>query len=201
MLAAAMIRSHRRLLRVWLSIGFEASLAGVAWALGGVFGQPPLESFRWSALDAAVGVAATGPMLLAFLVVMYSPWRGLGRIRRFVDEVLRPLFRTYWLIELGILAACAGVSEEMLFRGVLQPLLGRWLLPWPGLILASVMFGLLHPISGAYVVLATLFGIYLGGLVLATSNLLDAMIAHGLYDFIVLVFLVRSGREATEEVQ
>ena len=92
---------------------------------------------------------------------------------------------------MAILATCAGISEEMLFRGVLQPVLGRWLHPWPGLFVASVMFGLVHPISRAYIGLATLFGIYLGWAMLESGNLLVVMIAHGLYDFIVLAWLVR----------
>jgi membrane protease YdiL (CAAX protease family) len=60
----------------------------------------------------------------------------------------------------------------------------------PGLLLASLLFGLLHPLTVMYFVLASLVGVYLGCWQLATDNLLVVIVAHALYDFVALVYLV-----------
>ena len=112
-------------------------------------------------------------------------------VKQFTEEVIRPLFAPCTLFDLALIALLAGLGEEMLFRGILQPALGRWLGPWPGLVLASVLFGLLHPITGTYVVLAALIGAYLGYLFDLRQNLLVVIVAHALYDFVVLACLVR----------
>ena len=88
----------------------------------------------------------------------------------------------------------AGVGEEVLFRGFLQGALGQWLGTGPGLVLASVVFGAAHPVTPAYVLIASVIGVYLGGLWLVSGNLLVPMLAHGLYDFVALLMLLRCAR-------
>jgi membrane protease YdiL (CAAX protease family) len=174
---------------VLLGVLFEGGLAVLACLLGWLLGRSPLgDRFSFDVLDAGWVVAATVPMFLAFLAVNYLP---LARIRRFFEEVLRPLFRHCSLLELALISLLAGVGEEMLFRGVIQGALADWLGPWWGLVLASVVFGLLHAITATYVVLAFLLGLYLGWVWLANGNLLVVIIAHALYDFCVLVYLLR----------
>ena len=65
-----------------------------------------------------------------------------------------------------------------------------------GVVLASLLFGLMHPITPAYIVLAALMGAFLGWIFLITENLLPVIITHGLYDFLALAYLTRtdSGR-------
>ena len=111
---------------------------------------------------------------------------------RFVRELVVPLFRDCSLVELAVISLVAGIGEEMLFRGLIQGAAGRWIeSPAVGLVLASVVFGLAHPLTRAYIVLAGVIGAYLGGLWLATDNLLAPIVAHALYDFLALVYLVR----------
>jgi membrane protease YdiL (CAAX protease family) len=74
--------------------------------------------------------------------------------------------------------------------------LAGWLGPWAALALVSVLFGLVHPITPAYAVLATLAGAYLGWAYLASGNLLVPVLAHALYDFTALVYLLRGPRQA-----
>jgi membrane protease YdiL (CAAX protease family) len=57
------------------------------------------------------------------------------------------------------------------------------------------VFGLAHPISTTYAVLASLIGIYLGFLFVATDNLLVPIVTHAAYDFLALVYLL-SGQPA-----
>jgi membrane protease YdiL (CAAX protease family) len=176
---------------VQFGVLFEGGLGVAAWLLGWLLKQPPLKDFRWDAGAAALGVAASLPMLLLFLLCIRWPVGPLARIRRITDEVIRPLFASCTLFELALLSLMAGVGEEMLFRGFLQRAFMQWWGVWAGVAVASVLFGLVHCITPTYAVLATLIGVYLGAWWLATGNLLVVIVAHGLYDFVALVYLLR----------
>lgn len=178
-----------------LALGFEGGLLVLALCLGWLLDEPPLAHIRWGSWDAALGVAATLPLLLGFMMCLRWPVGPLRRIRGFADEVIRSYFGGCTLLDLAAVALLAGLGEEMLFRGVLQGVLGRWLGPWLGLVVASIAFGLVHPITPFNVLLAALAGLYLGALYLWTDNLLTAALPHALYDWAALAFLVR-GKEA-----
>jgi membrane protease YdiL (CAAX protease family) len=178
-----------------LAVLFEGSLAPLAVFLGWVLGQPALEGFAWRAEDAAIGAVATLPMLALFWLVERWPLGPLRTIRRFFEEEARPILAACTWPDLALIAVAAGVGEEMLFRGVFQGLLGRWLGRWAGLGAASLLFGLLHPISPAYIVLAMLMGAYLGWLWIWSGNLLTVIVAHALYDFFALLLLLREEPE------
>jgi uncharacterized protein len=107
--------------------------------------------------------------------IIYRLW---GAYRRsadlYLELVIKPLI---WpdLIWLGLLP---GLSEELLFRGVMLPALG---LNLTAVVISSVLFGVLH-LSGAgqwpYVVWATVVGFALGYCALITGNLLVPIVAH-----------------------
>jgi uncharacterized protein len=174
---------------------FEGSLAVVAIGLGWLLGHPPLATLRFDLTDAALGVAAVVPPLGLFWTCLNCRWRPLRTIARLLEDALVPLFRDCGILQLAMIAALAGLGEEMLFRGVIQAAVAEGIGGpygvWLGLVIAAALFGLMHPITPTYAVLAALIGLYLGGLWLATGNLLAPIIAHGLYDWIALVWLVR----------
>ncbi|MBV9124292.1 MAG: CPBP family intramembrane metalloprotease [Planctomycetes bacterium] len=174
-----------------LGILVEGGLGLLAWGLGWLLHQPPLEHCSWSLRDLLTGVAASLPMLLLFLACLRWPYGPLAHLKRFSEEVVRPLFRESSVWELALISLLAGVGEEMLFRGVLQGALGRWLGLWAGFAVASLLFGLLHSITPIYALLAALLGAYLGWLYLATGNLLVPIAAHAFYDGVALVYLAR----------
>jgi uncharacterized protein len=174
---------------------FEAGLVLVAIGLGWLLKSPPLATFRFEGRPALLGIAATLPPLAVFWLCLKCPWRPLAEIARITDEMLVPLFRDCWVVELAVIAALAGIGEEMLFRGVIQSAaaaeIGGERGVWIALLIASALFGLLHPITPAYAILAGLIGLYLGALWLASGNLLVPIVAHGVYDFLALAYLVK----------
>jgi membrane protease YdiL (CAAX protease family) len=176
---------------VVLAIGVEGGLILLAWLLGWYFDQPPVDQFAWTLQGVLLGLAATLPMVVFFLVLLRWPLGPLERVKQFCRDVICPIFAPCTLLDLFGISVLAGFGEEMLFRGVLQGVFTRWLDPWTALVLASVLFGLLHAVSLSYAVLATLMGAYLGGVQLGTGNLLVVVLAHALYDFLVLLWLVR----------
>jgi membrane protease YdiL (CAAX protease family) len=176
---------------LWLALIFEGGLGLAAWLLGWVFDQPPLRDLRWDGRAVGLGVAATVPMLVIFFACLRWPVGPLARIKQISDELIRPLFASCSPLELALVALVAGIGEEMLFRGFLQNLLSARFGWWAGWVITSLLFGLMHPITAAYVVLAAGLGLYLGWVWAAAGNLLTVIIAHGLYDFIALVYLVQ----------
>ncbi len=131
-------------------------------------------SMRWSIAAAGLGVALGLGITLASSVV-YALWPAYRRSADYyLDLVLKPLV---WpdLIWLGLLP---GLSEELLFRGVMLPTFGFDTL---GVLLSSLCFGVLHLSSlkqWPYVVWATIVGVILGTSALMTNNLLVPMVAH-----------------------
>lgn len=171
----------------------EAGLATLALAGGWLFGQPVWASIGWEIDGLGWGLGACLPMLLLFFLCLRWPVGPMGSIKQFAENIIQPLFGTCTLLDLAVICTLAGFGEEMLFRGLLQPLLASWLGWWPGILMAAVIFGLAHSISLAYVALATLMGLYLSWLWHASDNLLAPIVAHGVYDFLALVWLTRVG--------
>jgi membrane protease YdiL (CAAX protease family) len=169
----------------------QGGIVLVALGLGWFSGTLPLQSMSWDLSAVAVGSLAILPMLgcLTFAT----------KLRRLVRDLLgRPLSLCRWY-DLVLLAALAGFGEELLFRGVLQPWLGR-IHPWVGIIGANLIFGALHALTPAYAVFATAFGLYLSWLYVGYDepNLARPIVAHALYDYVAFLIIVREvRREAT----
>jgi len=177
---------------VWLAMAFEGGLALLALGLGWLPGvQAPLPRIHWIAQDAAWGVLACLPLLVVFFICVRWPVGPLVRIRQLSEEFIREWFSSCTVLQLALISLLAGIGEEMLFRGVIQDTLSAWINPLIGIVLASLLFGLMHPITPFYVVLAALMGAVLGWIFIITDNLLPAIITHGLYDFLALAYLTR----------
>ena len=174
-----------------LAVWFEGGAALLALVLGWLLSAPPLHYVEWSGAALAWGCLASLPLLAVMLGVTHFPRGPLARLDQLVREVIVPLVRSCSTLEFLLISVLAGVGEELLFRGVMQAQLARWWSPAAGLALASIAFGLAHAISTAYAVLAGLFGVYLGAVWLWSGNLLVAITAHAVYDFLTLVYLVR----------
>jgi membrane protease YdiL (CAAX protease family) len=182
--------SERRTV-VLLAVLVEGGLILLAWLLGWLLGQQPLRTFAWDSGGALWGLAGTLPMLLVFLGMELWPVGPLLRLKQFGEQVLRPLLAPCTVIDLLGISVLAGLGEEMLFRAVLQGYFVQRAGPWAGLVLASVLFGLMHSITFTYAVLAALMGAYLGLVWEWTGNLLPPVLMHALYDFLVLLYLLR----------
>ncbi len=183
--------SNDRLTVVLLAAAVEGGLVALAWLLGWWLDQPPLRTFNWDVPAALEGLTATLPPLLLFTAIMRWPFGPLAGLKRFSEDVIRPVLSPCTLIDLLGISALAGLGEEMVFRGVLQPGFERRLGPWGALAAASVLFGLVHAVSTTYAVLAALMGAYLGFLWMHSKNLLTPIIVHGMYDLVVLLYLLR----------
>lgn len=182
----------KRVQLIYLAVAFEGGMGVLACLLGWLLGFPPWHYLHWHTQDLLWSVAVTAPLLVFFHVAHRWPVGPLRGIKDLMEQVIAPLFRQCSVLELAFISLLAGVGEEMLFRGFLQPMLSYWLGAWAGLILASLVFGLVHPFSMTYVVIASLAGFYFGATLWLTDNLLVAILAHAVYDFWALLVLVRT---------
>jgi membrane protease YdiL (CAAX protease family) len=177
---------------VFLGVSFEGGLGLLAWGVGQALGWDPTTTWAGNRRDAGLGLLSTLPLFGLFAGCLRSRWGPLMRIREFFEETVRPLLGDLSSGELALLALAAGLGEELLFRGLIQGSLANRLGTWPALALSSVLFGLAHPITRAYIVLAAIMGTYLGTLWILTGNILVPIVAHATYDFVALVWLLKS---------
>lgn len=143
--------------RLWLMFD-NVGLLTVSW-------EP--SAILWGIL---LGFGITGASSL-----VYYAWASYRNSADFyLEMVLSPLVLPD-LLWLGLLP---GLSEELLFRGVMLPAIG---LNWFGVLISSLCFGVLH-FSGwqqwPYIVWATFIGGVLGVSALYTGNLLVPITAH-----------------------
>lgn len=186
------------------AVAFEGALAVLAVFLGWLIGRNPLQSMHWVAADAGLAAAAALIPLAILIPCIFYPVGPLSALLRTVEETLVPLFAGCGILDLAIISLLAGLGEEMLFRPIVQQSLAELIGgPWMGLVGAAVLFALAHWITTTYAVIAGLIGLYLGWLWMVTGNLLVPIVTHAVYDFVVLVYLVkiRGPRQQTPSPQ
>lgn len=174
----------------------EGGLIAAAFILGWVAGIDPMADLYWDWADAGLGLLAACPLLLLFSISYRFPIGPLIRIKRILVESLGPSLAACRWYELVLLAAVAGFSEELFFRGLLQPWFGK-LGTAAGLIGSNLLFGLAHCVTFTYFLLAGVVGVYLGLLLHATAepNVLAPMVTHGVYDFVAFLVIVHTVRK------
>lgn len=161
---------------------------GLAWFFEIPLGQLINPTGR-QAVALALGVGATLPMFLFLIWMLRTDWPPVTGLRDQAQAMVTRLVAGASPAMVLAIAVLAGLGEEMLFRGAIQPLLGQWLTPWGGVVAAGLLFGLAHPMSRAYIVVATIGGLYLGALAQLTGEILSATVAHALYDVLALRWL------------
>lgn len=163
-----------------MAIGVTAVLLWLAAKLWLQFGSVSLLNLSWNLIDLLRGIGL-GVIITTASSLVYRLWPAYRRSADFYLEfVLKPLILPD-IIWVGLLP---GLSEELLFRGVMLPALGFNV---TGVIISSVCFGVLH-LSGSeqwpYVVWATAVGLLFGFSALLTGNLLVPLVAHVLTNLV-----------------
>ena len=180
---------HRRVIRA--AVIAEGAILLAALGAGRLTGHSPLAQVRVDPSGIVWGLAATLPLCLGLAWCLRTRFPPIVRLVRLVNHQVRPLFLGCSLPELVLVSALAGAGEEAFFRGVLQSTLADHMPGWMALIATAAVFGLAHFLTREYAIVAGIVGLYLGATVLLSGNLLVPILAHGLYDLVALVFLVR----------
>ncbi|QDS86593.1 CAAX amino terminal protease self- immunity [Rosistilla ulvae] len=195
------------------AVGFEIALGIVAVIVGKYFGPvangfvPPLTD-AWSILwGTGLGALLALPMVALVQGLQKLKFSQVEEINRMGRDRMLPLVKELTTSELAILSICAGVGEEMLFRGWLQTLLTGTESQWNpisilvGISVASLAFGLAHAITKLYVAVVFAMGILFGIMLVATGNLLVPIAAHAMFDFIQLRLAVGESKKEADEAE
>ncbi len=180
---------------------FEAFFIVVAVVLGWMTDINPFANLYFSEMAVFYGLVGTFPLILLFLMTERLPFESFKVIKKILLETLGASLQKYHWTDLLVLAAITGISEEILFRGVLQPWLEQSLGMGMGLMVSSLVFGLLHAITPLYGLLATLISYYIGLSldVGEVRNLFTPILIHTFYDFFAFMVLLHSLSKKTDD--
>jgi membrane protease YdiL (CAAX protease family) len=132
------------------------------------------------ALSAALGLALAAIAIAATRVVTVRfPWG------RQLHRDLRPMACDLSLGHILLLAGFSSLGEELLFRGLLTPVIG--------VCTGAMLFGLAHQIAGpsrwVWVGWASVVGVGLGAVFAATGSLVGPLLAHAVMNAVNLAYL------------
>jgi len=145
------------------------------WMFFEPFQFPSALSWKKGGLGLLIGLGISVVSALTYRI--WPAYRKSADV--YLAFVLAPLILSDSL-RIGLLP---GMSEELLFRGVMLPAIG---LNFTGLLFSSLCFGILHmsgPRQWPYALWATAIGFVLGGSALLTGNLLVPIVAHVVTNF------------------
>jgi membrane protease YdiL (CAAX protease family) len=184
---------------VRLGLWFYGGMAFVAvvWRAG-IYGEP---MFYTSVEAEAQGVSLISNGLLGLLVgacvvgisYVFTKLTGWGdRLARELARAIGPMS----VPDALLMAAASGFSEELLFRGAVQPRMG--------LLAASVLFGAMHFVPRREMLpwtgFAIVVGLVLGWIFESTGNLVAPMVAHAVVNAVNLPLLTHLYGEQDDEV-
>jgi membrane protease YdiL (CAAX protease family) len=168
----------------YAALAVLAAALAVYWHNGSPFAHPE----PWLELPARMSHTYSLLLGVSFgLLIVLSTRAVVPRFRwaRRLHGELRPIARSISVVGIVVLAALSSLGEELLFRGLLQP--------WLGVIVQSLVFGIVHQIRGpsrwVWVSWATGVGLVLGLIFQLTGSLLGPLAAHGLINGLNLLYL------------
>ena len=188
-LAAASTGSHG----IWLAIGGTAVALGVAVL---VFDRPAASRLLQPSPRLVLLGAAAGGVMAAATYLLYPV---LARLAPFIATDTARLYAAFRPSSLLIASVALGpvvLGEELVWRGVVQAALVRRLRPWGGVTLAAAAYALAHaPLGSPVLVMVALScGLFWGALRVTTSSLVPTLVAHLVWDVIVLLWLPLDSR-------
>lgn len=180
-------------LGVWLAVGGVAVALGVAVLV--LDGAAARGILRPSPRLVLIGAAAGGSMA-AGTHLLYP---GFARLLPFIAADTVRLYASFRatppiIASLALLPVILG--EELVWRGVVQTALVRRLGPWRGVIVGALSYALAHAPLGSpvLVVVALLCGMAWGTLRAASGSLVPTLVAHLVWDLLVLLWLPLDSR-------
>ncbi len=174
-----------------LLLGAAMIVVAAIWRL--VLGNQPVST--WFPTDRWVFYLLLGALAgLVFSIAAWAVFRKVPSFRHIKTLILRTIdmqtLSTRHAVMFGLIA---GIPEEILFRGAIQPTIG-WLL-------TALLFGVLHGVTPAYFVYATLASVLLGGLADWSGGLWAPIAAHTTIDISMFLLLMRTWRRRQQRAQ
>ena len=177
------------------AMAFGLAIQGVVLAVAVVCLYLSAVDVAWPARGGVLGpfvLGVTGALVTYLVCALLTRSNTVAGARlRDHCEALQVMFGRFSWGQIGLLALAAGVCEELLFRGFLQPWLTSLSSPLVGILVASVIFGLLHYASFFYFFITFVIGVILGVVYWASESLLLVVVWHAVYDLIAMGVLAK----------
>jgi membrane protease YdiL (CAAX protease family) len=171
----------------WVAFAY-CVLGAIGAILAAALGYDPLACEAW------LGTSGWPALLLSLGLGVGVALLTIGATRAMVPRAiwaralhadLRPVVHGQRDGALLLMAIASGIGEELLFRGLLTPLLG--------VVLSSCAFGLMHQVRGrarwAWAMWATLMGLVFASLFRLTGSLAGPIAAHVIVNAVNLRYL------------
>jgi len=156
-------------------INYDKALAGLfvllcLWHLDQVIGNVSAAAIAW-----ALGAALAVVVLARLTLNLQLDFKWLGQVS---------------LLFIFVKSFSTAFVEEIIFRGVIQANLTRWLSPLQAWLLASILFAVVHVGAGvSYVLTAFMAGLFYGYMFKKYQSILVAGTCHSLVNIIHFCFL------------
>ena len=171
-----------RIIRLEGTLALGLTVGALSWSW--IRGLGLLGHLRATGGDFLIGLLSASVLCLS-LPFFTSAWASrvllLREMKGVWDDLLTPFGKSLTLAEISALAALSGISEEIFFRGAVQAEIG--------IVGASLLFGLLHPLNVSYVIWASGVGVAFGLLYQLTGSLIPPILCHSVYNLGALLYL------------
>ncbi|MGC2660440.1 MAG: type II CAAX endopeptidase family protein [Bryobacteraceae bacterium] len=153
---------------------------------------PVFKSLGWREVQISPLLLALGGVLLALGVSAIAALLHTPQVKSPFDKLLG----SWWMVALLVIFAIflGPISEELVFRGFLQPLLSRTFGVAAGISLTAATFGCLHgpeySWAWQYVLAVSLAGAVFGVLRATTNSIIPSTIMHGAYNALFVVAMI-----------
>jgi membrane protease YdiL (CAAX protease family) len=175
-------------LGIWLALGGASVALGIAIFV--LDRAAALRLLRPSARLVLVGAAAGGAMAAATYLLFPVCAHALPFFRTDMAS-LYASFREPPRVIAALALLPVILGEELVWRGVVQTALARRLGPWRGVPVAALAYALAHAPLGSpvLVVVALSCGMAWGALRSGSASLVPSLLAHLVWDILVLLWL------------
>lgn len=163
------------------------ALAG--WGLWHLSGFEEIAMITFAPWEVGLGLAlAAGLIATGIIIIRVFPAYG--------DWIIRSQAANYPFLKdrlsiggIVFLSICAGLGEEVLFRGGLQTLIAQAAPIWLAIVLAAAVFAAIHLAKPIVSLLILLIGVLFGVAYTWSGSLLAVIIGHAVYDIWALWYL------------
>lgn len=173
---------------IWRAIGGAAVALGVVVLL---FDRPASTVLLQPSPRLILLGATAGGLMVAATYLLYPVLARLVPLIATDTAQLYAAFRAPSIVVASVALVPVIVGEELVWRGAVQASLVQRLGAWRGVALAAVVYALVHAPLGSPVLVAVAFfcGLTWGALRATTASLVPPLIAHLLWNVLVLLWL------------
>lgn len=193
MISFPALNQHEAALLVCLQFAIYAAVyAGLYFTFAIKLGKPVLDSLGWRRSRIGfwipIWAGALLPFLLSAVIAPFHPPKVSTPFDKFLASPV-------WIWALGVIAVTIGPwMEELIFRGLLQPILSRSLGVAAGVVITAALFGALHApeygFAWQYAVAIGLAGLTFGAVRAWAGSTLASTLMHSTFNLVMFCGLL-----------